>query len=217
MDESWSAKSEKIWLFQCRGGRIQRDDCRGNGGHRATIETELQDSSMISPSLREISDGYESELSAKWTRHLDAYGNLFGHFRDASINFLEIGTQTIATLEIWSKYFFNAEGVIGCVVDGTSPVLTTQNARIHAVVGDADTENVEQQILGHAKSFDIVINNGSRSSKDILRSFARYFRTSARGESTLQKMSIAAIGKRLMAACPIPDPPSVFLSVWRTS
>ena len=58
----------------------------------------------------------------------------------------------------------------------TVPSLTYDDFRIKVVVGDANTDVAEADILRHSPHFDLIIDDGSHTSGDIIKSFARYFR-----------------------------------------
>jgi hypothetical protein len=88
---------------------------------------------------------------------------------------LEIGIQNGGSLEIWSQYFPLAKKLVGCDIDPRCAQLRYEDPRIQVVVGDANAPDIQAQVLGHTDAFDIILDDGSHKSSDIIKSFARYF------------------------------------------
>lgn len=127
-------------------------------------------------SLRELYAEHQGKVSDKWSIYLAEYDRLFSSFRKQSVRMLEIGIQNGGSLEIWSKYFSNAQILIGCDINSDCATLDFHDPRIQLVIGDANTDAVENKILSHSTNFDLIIDDGSHTSSDIAKSFARYFR-----------------------------------------
>ena len=125
--------------------------------------------------LKELYREHEGKLSDKWSLYLAEFERLFAPYRDDPITLLEIGIQNGGSLELWSKYFPKATKMIGCDIDPKCAELRYRSPRIAVVLGNANSDESEREILGHASSFDIIIDDGSHISGDIVRSFARYF------------------------------------------
>jgi hypothetical protein len=126
-------------------------------------------------SLRDLYDAHEGKVSDKWSTYLDAYDRLFLNYRYKPIRLLEIGVQNGGSLEIWPRYFPNSELVLGCDIDIACSGLMFDNEKIAVLIGDANTDEIERSIIEKSATFDIIIDDGSHKSSDIVRSFARYF------------------------------------------
>jgi cephalosporin hydroxylase len=111
----------------------------------------------------------------KWEIYLSEYDRIFTEYRERPVNLLEIGIQNGGSLEIWSKYFPLAHKLVGCDIDAKCGLLEYEDPRIAVVIGDANTDVAQAQILDHVSTFQIVIDDGSHRSGDIIRSFCRYF------------------------------------------
>lgn len=120
-------------------------------------------------------EGHVGKVSDKWFSYLSAYEALFRSYRDKPVRILEIGIQNGGSLEIWHKYFPKAEVIIGCDIDPLCANLTYDDDRIHVVVGDANSDAIQRQITAISDRFDIIIDDGSHVSTDIIRSFALYY------------------------------------------
>lgn len=115
------------------------------------------------------------KVSDKWSSYLPYYDRLFKEYKNSPIRLLEIGVQNGGSLETWSKYFNNACSLIGCDIDSKCSVLKYNDSRIHVVVGDANDINTRQTILNLSNNFDIIIDDGSHISNDIINTFLLYF------------------------------------------
>jgi len=127
-------------------------------------------------SLIDLYRQHQGKVSDKWSVYLDEYDRLFSGIKKNPVRILEIGIQNGGSLELWSKYFPNSQVIVGCDINSNCSELTFDDPRIQIVIGDANTDTVEKDILNHSKSFDIIIDDGSHKSSDITKSFSRYFR-----------------------------------------
>ncbi|WP_162888699.1 class I SAM-dependent methyltransferase [Dechloromonas sp. HYN0024] len=94
---------------------------------------------------------------------------------------LEIGIQNGGSLELWSKYFGNALQLIGCDINRDCSLLLYSDKRINVVIGDANDIETYRKILLCSSEFDIVIDDGSHRSSDIIKSFCVFFPLLASG------------------------------------
>lgn len=129
----------------------------------------------MQPSLREIHERKSGKLSDKWDLYLEIYEQLFSKYRDKNINLLEIGVQNGGSLDTWSTYFEKAINIIGCDIDPKCANLRFHDQRIQVVVGDATTTETGQNIDKLAESFDLIIEDGSHISRDIIITFTEFF------------------------------------------
>ncbi|RWC32699.1 glycoside hydrolase family 99-like domain-containing protein [Mesorhizobium sp.] len=127
------------------------------------------------PSLRDLYKAHGGKVSDKWSIYLSAYDRIFSEYRNKPVRILEIGVQNGGSLEIWRRYFAKAELVLGCDINLACGNLIFDDEKIAVVVGDANTDEVERSIAARSEKFDIIIDDGSHSSSDIIRSFVRYF------------------------------------------
>ncbi len=125
--------------------------------------------------LAELYASHQGKVSDKWTVYLNVYEELFRSYRSSRLRLLEIGIQNGGSLEIWSRYFRNATVLVGCDINVACTQLKYGDPRIHVVVADANTDEAECAIAGHSDRFDLIIDDGSHRSSDIVRSFVRYF------------------------------------------
>jgi hypothetical protein len=115
------------------------------------------------------------KVSDKWASYLIYYDEIFRPLRQIPISLLEIGVQNGGSQETWAEYFKEGQIFIGCDIDPKCENLYYTDPRIKIVVGDANTTPAFQKITALSSRFDIVIDDGSHTSHDIMRSFINYF------------------------------------------
>lgn len=130
---------------------------------------------MSNNMLQQLYNKHSGKSSDKWSLYLSEYDRLFRDYRKKPVRLLEIGIQNGGSLEIWSKYFKHAKSLVGCDINPGCANLRYNDTRIHVVVGDANASDISQQIFKHSAKFDIIIDDGSHRSSDIVKSFALYF------------------------------------------
>jgi hypothetical protein len=130
---------------------------------------------MNSKTLHNLYEEHAGKLSDKWSLYLTEYDRLFNDYRNKPVSLLEIGIQNGGSLEIWSKYFNNATALIGCDINPDCARLTYDDPRIGVIVGDASSSVVCQSVFERSPLYDIIIDDGSHLSSDIIKSFALYF------------------------------------------
>lgn len=118
---------------------------------------------------------HSGKVSDKWFLYLDTYERLFAEYRDRPVRLLEIGIQNGGSLEIWAKYFAHAERLIGCDNDPLCNLLRYEDPRISVIIGDAGEPRTRTAVLTLSDRFDLVIDDGSHRSSDIVKAFALYF------------------------------------------
>jgi len=121
---------------------------------------------------------------------------------------LEIGIQNGGSLEIWRRFFPRAEIIVGCDIYPPCAALTYDDPAIRVVIGDVNAADVLTQILSLSDSFDIIIDDGSHLSSDIIKSFALYFPKLASRGTYVVEDCIAAIGGLSREGCKRPTPAS---------
>ena len=124
--------------------------------------------------LKDIYKTHAGKISDKWQIYLEEYEEKFKKYRNGPIGLLEIGIQNGGSLEIYSEYFPNAEKIIGCDIHPNCHLLKYNSKVVSVIVGDANSQNVMQMIQSYGE-FDIIIDDGSHTSSDIVNSFCNYF------------------------------------------
>jgi hypothetical protein len=119
-------------------------------------------------SLAEIHRKKIGKVSDKWSSYLDFYDDKLWYLQDSKINLLEIGVQNGGSLETWARYFWKAEKIVGIDIDPKCADLKFEDNRIQVVIGDAKTVELED-------TFDIIIDDGSHQSSDIIANWQQWW------------------------------------------
>ena len=130
---------------------------------------------MQAISLTELCNRHQGKVSDKWALYLHEYDQSFNKYRDRELSLLEIGIQNGGSLEIFAQYFHKAKTLIGCDIDEKCADLVYDDPRVSVVCGDAGDAPTVEEIRNISPSFDIVIDDGSHKSSDIIKCFMRYF------------------------------------------
>ena len=124
--------------------------------------------------LKDLYQNHSGKVSDKWDIYLKEYEDKLNKYQKLPIKFFEIGILNGGSLEIFSKYFSNAELILGCDIDQRCKDLRYDQTNVKVIVGDVNEQKVKNEIIKHSK-FDIIIDDGSHNSDDIVRSFCNYF------------------------------------------
>jgi hypothetical protein len=130
---------------------------------------------MTNKTINEIHRGKKGKLSNKWDSYLVYYDSLFLPIREESISLLEIGVQNGGSLDTWSEYFSKAKQFVGCDINPKCADLKYEDERISIIVGNANATATFQEIIGKCSEYDIIIDDGSHISSDVITSFMNYF------------------------------------------
>ncbi|UXN06016.1 class I SAM-dependent methyltransferase [Bartonella sp. HY761] len=125
--------------------------------------------------LSKLYADHEEKTSDKWSIYIDTYHNQLSSYQDKNINMLEVGVQNGGSLEIWAKYFKNAHIIIGCDIDRQCANLKFDDGRINVLIGDINQPTTKERISSSCPEFNIIIDDGSHKSSDIIATFCNYF------------------------------------------
>jgi len=125
--------------------------------------------------LKDLYQNHTGKVSDKWTIYLNEYEDKLKQYQNLAIKFFEIGVLNGGSLEIFSKYFSNAELILGCDIDPKCQNLDFDSPNIKFIYGDVNIEKIKNQITKYSK-FDIILDDGSHNSDDVIKTFCNYFR-----------------------------------------
>ena len=113
--------------------------------------------------------------SDKWTHYLGVYNRLLNEYRDQAINLLEIGVFNGGSLEIWHDYFANAQHIVGCDIDEKCREIQFAGDNIDLIIGDVKSDTTLAAVTAISPEYDIIIDDGSHRSSDIITAFVKLF------------------------------------------
>ena len=125
--------------------------------------------------LKEIFWCHDNKSSDKWENYIDVYTQFFEVFlkQNSPISLLEIGVQNGGSLEIWKKYFPAGSTFVGLDVNPECAKLDFESG-INVFCCDASNKKQLNKKLKDDQ-FDIIIDDGSHKSEDIIAAFKNCF------------------------------------------
>jgi hypothetical protein len=126
-------------------------------------------------SIKDIFIAHKGKIADRWMLYLNEWDRIFSPYREREIQLLEIGVHNGGSLEVWSEYFSHAKTLIGVDINEACKDLVFDDPRIKVIVGDINGTEVRDQINKISPELDIVIDDGSHQSQDIVKTFAHYF------------------------------------------
>lgn len=126
-------------------------------------------------SIEKIHLNNKGKVSDKWSSYLPFYDRTLAYLKEEKVSLLEVGVQNGGSLNTWATYFKSGRLFVGCDIDPKCGLLKYEDSRIQIVVGDVNTHEVFDQVCKLSGSFDVIIDDGSHRSPDILTTFIHYF------------------------------------------
>ena len=123
-------------------------------------------------SYAEVFHNHKLNTSDKWENYLEIYDDTFQKFIGKSPNTLEIGVQNGGGLQIFSKYFINAN-VYGIDID---PKVCEQKLGKNITTycfSATDVKRVEENFKNI--QFDVIVDDGSHISSEVIAAFQIFF------------------------------------------
>jgi Methyltransferase domain len=158
---------------EATGARAQSSRQRADFGANPAPTGGLRSDSM--KTLDQLISDHRGKVMDKWASYIQEYEHLFARFRNQPIVLLEVGVQNGGSLELWNEYLHSAKAIIGCDINPECATLQFATDRIHLLIGDANDEQCARQIATISPGLDIIIDDGSHTSKDVIGVFSRYF------------------------------------------
>jgi hypothetical protein len=118
---------------------------------------------------------HDGKLTDKWEQYIGIYQGEMDRVIAAGkpVRLLEIGVQNGGSLEVWSKFLPHGSAIIGIDIDPAVGDLEFAG-NVRAFVADVnDMEKVEASI--GTEPLDIIIDDGSHTSPDIIFTFKHLF------------------------------------------
>jgi len=118
---------------------------------------------------------HNGKLTDKWEQYLAIYAGELDRFveQGTPLRLLEIGVQNGGSLEIWSKYLPTGSTIVGIDIDPAVEKLTFEG-NVRALVADINDMDKVEGLIG-TEPFDVIVDDGSHTSSDIISTFRRLF------------------------------------------
>ena len=140
-------------------------DCFSN--HSSFVDTKN--------TLYELYKNHSGYLCNKWEHYFHVYTKTFSHMisHGEPLTLLEIGVQNGGSLQLWEAFLPKGSTIIGVDIDQKCAQLQFSD-NIKVYIGDATDQRFLEDNFSHQK-FDIIIDDGSHISGDVIKTFQELF------------------------------------------
>jgi cephalosporin hydroxylase len=107
----------------------------------------------------------------KWEGYLHSYDEILTPLRERCRNFMEIGVNNGGSLEIFASFFTNALNIVGVDINNRCSEISFGDSRIEVKISDASSPELTRDLAQIYQEFDIVLDDGSHHSRDIVSTF----------------------------------------------
>tara|TARA_B100000886_G_scaffold207592_1_gene143542 strand:- start:779 stop:1675 length:897 start_codon:yes stop_codon:yes gene_type:complete len=126
--------------------------------------------------LKEIHIKNRGYVSDKWESYLEVYNEIFANKRNKEgVTLLEVGVQNGGSLQTWLTFFTKIKKLIGTDIDPKCSKLKYKSNKVDIVIGDINDNLTIERITNIEKKFDVIIDDGSHISSDIISTFLNLF------------------------------------------
>jgi cephalosporin hydroxylase len=125
--------------------------------------------------LETIFHKYNSDKTATFHNYVRQYESLFYALRDKPIKYLEIGVFNGGSIHAIRETFKNAECIVGLDIDGRCKSYEDKSKNVFVEIGDATTPDFIKMITEKYGTFDIILDDGSHTNRDVIKSFEILF------------------------------------------
>ena len=122
-------------------------------------------------SMLQIFQNATEKSADKWESYFPIYDRLLAPYRNKKARLLEIGVQNGGSLECWEMMLGPSSTVVGIDIDPKCGLIQYASEAIDCYVGDATSPEFVKKIVETHGPFDIIIDDGSHHSHDIISTF----------------------------------------------
>lgn len=123
-------------------------------------------------SYSKIFQEHQGKITDKWSSYLYFYDSCLSNLTPNKI--LEIGVQNGGSLEVWATLYPNADLIVGIDIDEKCGSLVFEKPQISVIVGDIKSAETKNKVNGLTNYFDLIIDDGSHTSSDIIAALINY-------------------------------------------
>ena len=159
--------------FLDENGQYMREKCERLSQDQRRLK--LENPEDQSTHYKQVFRQNKGNISDKWTSYLVVYDELLKSYKDKPVKILEFGIQNGGSLDIYASYFSNAQLIVGNDINPDCLKIRHDDRRIKTIVGNCTEEITIQAIKQLSPSYDIIIDDASHVSEDIIKTFMRFF------------------------------------------
>lgn len=122
--------------------------------------------------LDELAIKHKTDKSSLWHNYTPVYEKFLSEKRNDPIRLLEIGVSSASSLKMWQDYFPNA---YICGIDIDTNCLNYLEGKMEVFIGSQTDKDFIANLSEQKGPFDIIIDDGSHKTDDIIVSFNTLF------------------------------------------
>ena len=122
-----------------------------------------------------IFNKYDTDKNTHFHNYTRQYNTLLNDFRDKPIKYLEIGVFNGGSVKAFRETFKKSTCILGLDIDNRCKIYEDIENNIFIEIGNATDRNFVEQITKKYGSFDIILDDGSHTNKDVIKSFELLF------------------------------------------
>lgn len=126
-------------------------------------------------SLNNIFNKYNTDKNSYFHNYTRQYEKLLEDYRDKPIKYLEIGVFNGGSLKAFRETFKNAKCIVGIDINPNCKIYEDINNDIYVEIGNATDEDIINRINEKYGKFDVILDDGSHTNKDVIKSFELLF------------------------------------------
>ena len=122
-----------------------------------------------------IFNKYDTDKNTYFHNYTRQYNQLLNEFRDKPIKYLEIGVFNGGSIKAFRETFIKSTCILGLDINNKCKIYEDIENNIFVEIGDATNSDFINQITKKYGSFDIILDDGSHTNKDVIESFELLF------------------------------------------
>ena len=126
-------------------------------------------------SVERIFNKYDTDKKSSFHNYSRQYNKLLEEYRDKPIKYLEIGVLNGGSIKAMREVFQKATCILGVDIDGRCKSYENELSNIYVEIGNATDSNFIKHIHEKYGPFDVILDDGSHTNKDVIDSFELLF------------------------------------------
>ena len=122
-----------------------------------------------------IFNKYNTDKNTYFHNYTRQYNALLHNFRDKPTKYLEIGVFNGGSVKAFRETFKNSTCILGLDINNNCKFFEDVENNIFIEIGDATDANFIQSITKKYGTFDVILDDGSHTNKDVIKSFELLF------------------------------------------
>jgi len=133
-------------------------------------------SNIITPNaIDRIFNKYDTDKNSYYHNYTRQYNTLLNNFIEKPIKYLEIGVYNGGSITAFKELFKHSTCILGLDINNNCKTFQDISNNIFVEIGDATDANFINTITKNYGSFDVILDDGSHSNRDVIKSFELLF------------------------------------------